>query len=317
MPAEMAARANDTRHLVVWRFADGVRGHENQSDGLIAALTGRVDVSMHTVSTPRNRRIEVTWRALMGADYRTLPNPDLLIGTGHATQLPMLAARRRRGGRVVVLMKPGFPTGWFDLLIVPAHDRLQARANLLVTRGSLSRMRPADKKNTHEGVILIGGPDREHPWAPDELTAQITAIVERHGDIHWSAASSRRTPTDYLAKLRELGLENLETVAENDVASEWLPAKLATAATAWVTEDSVSMLYEALSAGAATGLLGMPWRSAGISKRNLGDGLLAEGLVTSFDAWFNGQALTPPSQLLNEAGRCAEWILENWRSHRR
>jgi len=259
----------------------------------------------------------VLWRALMGADYRTLPNPDLLVGTGHATQLPMLAARRRRGGRVVVLMKPGFPMRWFDLLVVPAHDRLASRTNLLVTRGSLSRMRPAEHKNRHEGVILIGGPDREHPWAPDALTAQITAIVERHGDIHWSAASSRRTPTDYLAKLRQLGLTNLETVAEKDVDSEWLPAKLATAATAWVTEDSVSMLYESLSAGAATGLLSMPWRRASESKRNLGGGLLAEGLVTSFDAWFNGQVLTPPSQPLDETGRCADWILANWQAHRR
>ncbi len=308
----MATRGNHTRQLVVWRFADGVRGHENQSDGLIAALAERIPVSIHTLSTPRKRRINALWRALMGADYRTLPKPDLLIGTGHATQLPMLAARHRRGGRVVVLMKPGFPMRWFDLLIVPAHDRLQPRANLLVTRGSLSRMRPADEKNRHEGVILIGGPDREHPWAPQELMAQIAAIVERHSDIHWSAASSRRTPADFLPSLRQLGHENLETVAEDDVDSEWLPAKLASAASAWVTEDSVSMLYESLSAGAATGLLSMPRRVASKSKRNLGGGLLADGLVTSFDAWFNGQALTPPSEPLDEAGRCAEQILQKW-----
>ena len=159
----MASRANDTPQLVVWRFADGVRGHENQSDGLIAALARRTRVSVHTVSTPRNRRIEVLWRTLLAVDYRTLPNPDLLVGTGQATHLPMLAARHRRGGHVVVLMKPSLPVAWFDLLIVPAHDHLQARPNLITTRGSLNRIRPAAEKNHHEGLILVGGPGREHP----------------------------------------------------------------------------------------------------------------------------------------------------------
>ena len=310
----MVSRANDTRRLVVWRFADGVRGHENQSDGLIAALAGRAQVSVHTVSTPRNRGIEVLWRTLLGADYRTLPNPDLLVGTGQATHLPMLAARRRRGGRVVVLMKPSFPMAWFDLLIVPAHDHLQSRPNLLTTRGSLNRMRPAIEKNHHEGLILIGGPDREHPWAPEELEAQIAALVEGQGDVHWSVASSRRTPADFLVRLGQLGLTNLETVAVEEVDAEWLPAKLATTATVWVTEDSVSMLYEALTAGAATGLLSMPRRSASTSKRNLGGGLLADGLVTSFDAWRKGQALRPPSEPLDEAGRCADWVIQKWQA---
>ena len=38
------------------------------------------------------------------------------------------------------------------------------------------------------------------------------------------------------------------------VDADWLPRKLATTASVWVTEDSVNMLYEALSAGAASSL---------------------------------------------------------------
>ncbi|NCF80459.1 MAG: nucleoside-diphosphate sugar epimerase, partial [Proteobacteria bacterium] len=123
----MLSRANQARQLTVWRFADGLRGHENQSDGLIAALSHRTSLSIHTVATPRARRVNAVWRAVLGEDTRKLPNPDLLIGTGNATHLPMLAARRRRGGRTVVLMKPSFPMAGFDLVIAPAHDRLSAR----------------------------------------------------------------------------------------------------------------------------------------------------------------------------------------------
>jgi mitochondrial fission protein ELM1 len=302
---------------VVWRFADGLRGHENQSDGLIAALSRRTSLSIHTVPTPRARQANALWRALLGADTATLPNPDLLIGTGNATHLPMLAVRRRRGGRAVVLMKPSFPMAWFDLVIAPAHDRLTPRANLLVTRGALNRMRPAHEKNPGEGLILIGGPEREHPWAPDMLEAQITAIAEGHRNVQWCAASSRRTPTDFLPHLRELKLPNLDTMAVTDVDSDWLPGKLVTAATVWVTEDSVSMLYEALTAGAATGLLNVPRRDERESKRNLGGGLLAEGLVTSFDDWRAGRLLEPPPEPLDEAGRCADWILDQWQAHAR
>jgi len=310
----MASRANQARRLVVWRFADGLRGHENQSDGLIAALSDRAPVSVHTVPTPRAKRLNALWRAWRAQDIRTLPNPDLLIGTGNVTHVPMLLARRQRGGHAVVIMEPGVPMAWFDLVIAPAHDRLPARDNLLVTRGALNRMRPAAHKNPGEGLMLIGGPEREHPWAPEMLETQITAIAHRHRDIQWRAASSRRTPAAFLPHLRSLGLANLETAAVEDVDEDWLVERLATSATVWVTEDSVNMLYEALSAGAATGLLRMARRNARESKRNLGGGLLAEGLVTSFDDWENGRELEPPAQPLDEAGRCADWILQEWQA---
>ena len=301
-----------TRLLVVWRFADGIRGHENQSDGLIAALAERTPVSVHNVPTPRNGRLKTLWRSLLGRDIRALPNPDLLIGTGNATHLPMLAARRRRGGRAVVLMRPGLPMSWFDLVIAPRHDQLPPRENLLSTRGALNRMRPAANKNGSAGLILIGGPERRHPWDADMLEGQIRAIVDGHPEIRWCAASSRRTPRSFLPRLRALGRPNLDTAAVETVDPDWLPRVLADAATVWVTEDSVNMLYEALTAGAATGLLSMPHRKGHQSRRNLGAGLLAEGLVTSFDDWQRGRRPTPPAEPLDEAGRCAEWILQRW-----
>lgn len=313
----MNAGARHSRPLVVWRFADGLRGHENQSDGLIYGLAERTPASVHTVPTPRARRLNSLWRCLVARDTRHLPNPDLLVGTGNATHLPMLVARRRRGGRVVAIMKPGLPMAWFDLIIAPAHDRLAPRDNLLVTRGALNRMRPAASKNSEEGLILVGGPEREHPWDPDMLEGQITTIVERHRDIQWCVASSRRTPNNFLAHLRSLAIANLDTAAVDEVDADWLVNKLATTATVWVTEDSVNMLYEALSAGAATGLLSMPRRRAGASKRNLGGGLLADGLVTSFEDWHNGRRLAPPAQPLDEAGRCADWILHKWQARAR
>jgi len=96
-----------------------------------------------------------------------------------------------------------------------------------------------------------------------------------------------------------------------------LPSKLATAATVWVTEDSVSMVHEAITARAATGLLAVSrlpspdssacrWFKEGIGT------LLADSLITSFKVWQNGRALAPAAQPLDEAQRCADWILKEW-----
>ena len=77
------------------------------------------------------------------SSYWTLPTPDLLLGAGHHTHLSLLAARRIRGGKVVVLMRPSLPPGLFDLCLIPEHDAPPARPNVLATRGALNRIQPA------------------------------------------------------------------------------------------------------------------------------------------------------------------------------
>jgi mitochondrial fission protein ELM1 len=90
-------------------------------------------------------------------------------------------------------------------------------------------------------------------------------------------------------------------------------AQLARSHSAWVTEDSVSMVYEALTAGVATGLLEVPARgrdrvAAGIRR------LAATGQVTPFGDWAAGRFLQPPAEVFDEANRCAEWIGAHWGS---
>jgi uncharacterized protein len=262
-------------------------------------------------------QLRTAWRIFLKRDLRDLPDPDLLVGAGHATHLPLIAARRARGGRSVVVMTPSLPVSWFDLLICPNHDRIPGSTNVIVTRGALNRARPGTEKNPGEGLVLIGGPDRYYGWSVDELSEQIDLIARRDPAIHWSAASSRRTPIGFLAHLDQLGLPNLDTFAVEDVDVDWLPSKLATASTVWVTEDSVSMIHEAITARAATGLLAVArlqspdpsacrWIEEGLGT------LLADSLITSFEAWQNGRALVPAAHPLDEAQRCADWLLKEW-----
>lgn len=315
---ESRAHGKSRRPLIVWKFDDGVRGHENQTSGLVEALARQTEIRAHVIAVPRGAaQLRIAWRLFLGTGFHDLPDPDLLVGAGHATHLPLVAARRARGGQSVVVMSPSLPVGWFDLLICPNHDRIPEAPNVIVTRGALNRARPGSDKIPGEGLILIGGPDRYYGWSADELTEQIELVVRRNPDIHWAAASSRRTPAGFLAHLDHLRLANLDTFAVEEVDVDWLPGKLASAATVWVTEDSVSMIHEAITARAATGLLAVPRLEspAASARRWIEEGigtLLADSMTTSFEAWQNGQALAPAAERLDETQRCAAWILKEW-----
>ncbi len=129
------------RPLIVWRFTDGKPGHDNQTQGLLAALRTHAPVDDFPIQIADCRAGLVACLTGRTASGLEAPDPDLIIGAGHATHLPMLNARRVRGGRVVVLMKPTLPTAWFDLCVIPAHDRTRHRENILVTHGVLNRVR--------------------------------------------------------------------------------------------------------------------------------------------------------------------------------
>ncbi|MDH4134827.1 MAG: mitochondrial fission ELM1 family protein [Gammaproteobacteria bacterium] len=302
-----------TAPIVVWAFTDGKAGHENQTRGLIAALARLTPLDIRWIKAPPYSSILtnlMTKRFLPGA---ALPSPDLLIGAGHRTHLPMIAARRARGGRSIVLMKPSLPRVWFDLAVIPEHDRVSGD-HVFVTRGALNAVQPGEK-GARSGLILIGGPSRHHGWRENELLAQVEAVVKRDNKIQWTLTSSRRTPPSTLARLAGLKAKNLDVVPVAKTGPEWLPSRLATARQAWVTEDSVSMVYEALTAGCATGILAVParGRSRAQKKLQLGmESLVADKLVTRHADWQAGASLAPANTPFNEAARVAEWIHHKW-----
>ena len=94
---------------VIWRFSDGKPGHEAQTQGLINALAQRRQLQVHELSVHDYRRGLLDIVKKRFAPGTALPAPALLIGAGHATHWPLLAARRARGGRIIVMMKPSLP----------------------------------------------------------------------------------------------------------------------------------------------------------------------------------------------------------------
>lgn len=302
--------------LVVWAFTDGKAGHENQTRGLLAALAQRQPLDARWINVPAYASVLsslMTRRFLPGVG---LPPPSILIGAGHRTHLPMLAARRAHGGRSIVLMKPSLPRAWFDLCVIPEHDVAPGCAagissNVLLTRGALNGMQ-AGTKNPKSGLILIGGASRHYGWREKELVAHVQTIVQSETAVQWVLTTSRRTPASTTTRLQTLAFSNLTVVPVQVTGAGWLAEKLAQATCVWATEDSVSMVYEALTAGCATGVLPVPRRRRiGKIARGIA-GLADDGLITHFDDWQKGIQLTAPEKPFNEAARVATLVTEMW-----
>ncbi|MFT4196528.1 MAG: mitochondrial fission ELM1 family protein, partial [Pseudoxanthomonas sp.] len=199
--------------------------------------------------------------AAFGADFAAALHapPRLAIGCGRQGALATRLARAA-GARAVQILDPRLDPRHWDLLIVPAHDRLRG-ANVLTLLGSLN---PVDEAWLAAGrtdfpalgalpgpriALLLGGPTAQRPWRPDQLgplCAQLAAQARARGGSLLVSAS-RRTPAQTRPLLQQ-ALRELPSTRlwwdENDGRNPyrgllgWADAIVATA-------DSVNLLSEA------------------------------------------------------------------------
>jgi mitochondrial fission protein ELM1 len=295
-----------TQPLVIWRLMDGKPGHENQTLGLIKALerlaAERGMPEPVCIDMPLGDYAYTLWDWLFKR-FRPgflKPHPDFIIGAGHRTHWPMLCARRSVGGKAIALMSPTLPCVFFDWVVAPAHDGLTGR-NVIVTQGVLNAMQPASVKRPGYTVVMIGGVSKHFLWDDAQVLAQLEDIMRRHPQVR--ITDSRRTPPALRAELAKRW--SVEYQPWEKCPAGWLANELAVAENAWVTEDSVSMIYEALTAGCVVGLVGL----APASSR---PGRLARGIVQLRDSKQVGQfnhASVCQAANLNEASRVATLLL--------
>lgn len=284
------------------RICDGKRGHENQSLGLVEALARITAVRVQDI--PLRGSGLGTAVGLVGRRLRPL---QLVVGAGHGTHLPLLLVARRTGARSVVLMNPSLPRALFDLCVVPEHDGVKPGRGLFLSLGALNRVRPASQQQRDGCLILIGGPSRHSGWDDEALTHQLQLLLERTRQ-RVQVVTSRRTPDTTLRRLQRL---NRPLLPFETTDPDWLARALPGADTVWVTEDSVSMAYEAASAGSLLGLLQVPEFRPGRTQRAL-QALLDSGRAVSFQHWRAGRPLHRTETPLAEADRCAAEILRRW-----
>jgi mitochondrial fission protein ELM1 len=296
---------------VIWRIHDHKPGHANQTRGLVRALSSLTDIESHDIPTPTTWRSWFWWLVGTFPPGNDLPPPNLIVGAGHMTHVPVLAARRAYGGRAIVLMRPSLPLRLFDLCIVPEHDGISGRADLIRTRGVLNVIEPSTARQSSRGLMLIGGPSANCSWDDDAMIDQVLAVARGQPALHWTLTTSRRTPADFVTLLSAERPRNLSIVPCDQTGPGWVPQELSRSAQVWVSEDSVSMVYEALTSGAAVGLFSVLGSQRGRVAEGMRE-LQQTGWVTHFREWDRRSPLPSPPGKLHEALRCAELICDRY-----
>ncbi|MBI2992904.1 MAG: mitochondrial fission ELM1 family protein [Gammaproteobacteria bacterium] len=294
--------------LTVWRFTDGRRGHDTQSLGLTQALARLHPCSLFDLPIPPliHALLDLILRRCPAG--AALPDPDLLVGAGHATHLPLISARRARGGRAVILMTPSLPMACFDLCLIPSHDAPPDRPNIIRTQGPLNTIVCDDRPRTGPGLILIGGPSKHYDWRHDWLLERLRGLLAASAES-WIISDSPRTPAGTRSALAGLAGGNVNYSPWDRAGHEWLAQRLPKTPVAWITCDSLSMIYEALTAGCVVGVLELPARRTSHVTRAIEE-LIFDSMVTPVSAWRAGQPLKTSRRKLDEASRCAAIVLE-------
>ncbi len=195
-------------------------------------------------------------------------NPDLIVSAGASLAPLNLCLSRENLGKSVILMKPSFPYNLsrYDLALIPFHDRGLLPPRSVRVQGALSGMDSntleasgrvlahtlRDPKKVRISFFLGGETRNFKPSLSDveSILSEIEQASQRLGG-DFLVTTSRRTPEPINQFIRsQLGSHprcQLCVIGSEDGRPEVVPGMMALADFLVVTEDSLSMISEAIS----------------------------------------------------------------------
>ncbi len=293
---------------------DGRPGHEKQSWGVVAALGRKRSVNTSQILIkPGISSVFFAVSVLLGIRFK-LPQgfvPDVIIGTGTHTHLTILALKKRLGGRAVTCMSPGrLLRSRFDLCFVPRHDELAEGGNIVLTDGPPGLNCNLQKHDPSQGLILVGGVDgKSHAWDNAGMSLRIVSLILRYPHLSWTLTTSPRTPDGFLEAFEKVSQSlTIHICPYRETPPGWLEQALNRSKYVAVTEDSMSMVFEALSAGCRVGTIPVDFKKPNKFLRSLDD-LKNRNLLT---VDFNPGEAAAPEKNFDVAGKCATEMENRW-----
>ena len=244
-------------HIVY--VTDGKAGHRSQALGLYKAMQ-RLSTQQVTFEEVVAESLSAFNLFLAGGNQQhplIQQTPDYIFSVGSQTQLKaLLLGQVFPKAKTLVLMKPKFPLAWFDYVVVPKHDGITAENNVIVTEGALNPIVNEKRHQSKRILIALGGDSKRHKWNDAKVLAAIEKIVQDNKKSDIILTTSRRTSKQFLTQLNTHSFAaKLQIFPVEDTPQGWIFEQMQLAEAVWVTEDSVSMIYEALTAGCKVGLI--------------------------------------------------------------
>lgn len=301
---------------------DGRPGHEKQTMGILQALEKKVPfqlIRMDVSGVSVLDKLLQTCRLYLpgiGLSHPHMREVDLMIGTGSRTHLSMLLYKKTYAIPAITCMTPArHLEKRFDLCFVPEHDGRTEGGNIMLTVGAPTQSRNKRAHRKECGLILLGGIDpKSHHWESGQVIKMVEEIVAADRQKSWTISSSPRTPQDTVAMLKQVSkkYDHSHFFDYKDTPAGWIEDQYDKNKVVWITADSISMIYEAITAGCRVGIFPMQWRSQKSKFKKNEDVLLAKRLVVPFHSREEMHGTWNKNRELNEAERCAERILQQW-----
>jgi mitochondrial fission protein ELM1 len=273
-------------------LSEGLAGLQSQALGLTEAAGLHPRVMTLVPRAPWRFVAARVWPMPLKGVGLDVPPEELIVtcgGTGGAVG----AALRQHGRRVVQVQNPRMELRKFDLVVANRHDRITG-PNVIVTRTALHRATATRLTAARAEwaarlahlprplvAVLVGGSNGRYRLEAAEgaaLAGRLAGMMQKD-HVGVAVTPSRRTAPgvrDALqAALEPLGGWVWDMQGENPYFG-----MLALADAIVVTEDSVSMVSEAVATAAPVLLAALPGGSRRIGLFNAG--LLAEGRVRRF-----------------------------------
>ena len=176
---------------------------------------------------------------------------DLFVGAGSTTYYALKFYARRYAKPSVALMYPKGYRKDFSVIIAGAHDRPEPRANLKISPVSLSFSHPQGLYRPQRKAVgfIIGGSNSCFEMG-DEILKQIEGVRAQFADCEFALTTSPRTPRATESALEKLSWdysviysrEPVNPISDFLAQCEWV----------FISEDSVSMISDAVSNGSAS-----------------------------------------------------------------
>ncbi len=244
-------------HIVY--VSDGKAGHRSQALGLFKAMQKQthIELTFEEISIDQLALLSLLTAYKKQKHAAVSQPPDYIFGVGSHTQLRVfLMGKVFPQAKTVILMKPNYPLSWFDYVVIPEHDGVAEQGNVIVTQGALNPIENEQRHMPNRILIALGGSSKRHLWNADKVLSAIEQIVQQNMQCEIILTSSRRTPADFLATLAQQSFASqVQIFPVEQTPQGWIFEEMQKAEAVWVTEDSVSMIYEALTAGCKVGLI--------------------------------------------------------------
>jgi mitochondrial fission protein ELM1 len=245
----------------------------------------------------------------------------MLISCGRRSVAVSVAVRRASGNKTftVHIQDPLIDPKEFDVVIVPAHDKLQG-SNVLVTQGAIHHV-SREKLISAAGhfrpllislprpliSVLVGGKNRHQSFsdasAHDFAGKLRLAATSTGGGL--AISFSRRTGARNEALLRQ-DLAGISSYIWDGTGENPYLGLLALADVIVVTNDSISMISEACSTGKPVYIYELP--NGGKRHKQFCESLIQSGHARFFSGAVEIWKNTP----LNETRRAADFVYERY-----